>query len=135
MRTTDIRRARAVSLLRASAGTVAVLLLSFAAFDDITTGHETDLTLEYGILLISTGWLLVVALRLIRNAHRLLGAISVVVLVGALLGQVAIGPRLTPGLWPAYVVTASAFPWFGIVAVVLLVSGWRAHPERHLQGV
>jgi hypothetical protein len=113
--------------------TFAALLLSFAAFDDITTGQETDFTLEYGTLLVCAGWLLFVTFRLSRASHRVLGAISFVVLAGALWRQREIGPGITPGLWPAYVVTASAFVWFIVIAIVLLVSGWRAHPERRTQ--
>jgi hypothetical protein len=131
--TADVRRTRGVALLRDGAVTFAVLLLSFAAFDDITTGNETDLRLEYGALLVCTGWLLFVTFRLIRASHRVLGAISSVALAGALWGQREIGPGITPGPWPAYVLTAAAFLWFIVVAVALLVLGWRAHPERYTQ--
>lgn len=131
--TTDVLRTRAVAPLRDGVVTLAALLLSFAAFDDITTGHETDFTLEYAALLVCAGWLLVVTFRLIRTSHRVLGAISFVVLAGALWGQREIGPGITPGLWPVYLVTVGAFIWFIVIAVVLLVSGWRAHPERRTQ--
>lgn len=131
--TADVLRTRAVALLRDGVVTFAALLLSFAAFDDITTGNETDFTLEYAALLVCAGWLLVVTFRLIRESRRVLGAISFIALVGALWGQREIGPGIIPGLWPAYVVTASAFLWFIVVAVVLFVSGWRAHPQRHTQ--
>lgn len=53
----DVRRARAVALLRDGAVTLGAVLLSYAAFDDITTGHETDFTLEYAALLVAGGWL------------------------------------------------------------------------------
>jgi hypothetical protein len=131
--TADVRRTRAVSLLAAGAVTVAVLLLSFAAFDDITTGNETDFRLEYAALLVSAAWLFFVAFRLIRASRWVLGVISLVALAGALLGQREIRPGITPGLWPAYVVTTTAFIWFFAVAVVLFVSGWRAHPDRQTQ--
>ena len=127
--TVDVRRIRANSLLRDGAVTCVALLLSYAAFDDITTGNEPDFTLEYGALLVSAAWLLFVTFRLISGSRRVLGAISFVALAAALWGQREIGPGITPGMWPAYVVTASGFLWFVIVAVVLLVSGWRTHPE------
>jgi len=129
----DVRRARAVALIRDGALTFAALLLSFAAFDDITTGNETDFTLEYGAVLVCTGWLFVVTFRLIRASRRVLGTVSFVLLAGAIWGLREIEPGITPGLWPAYVVTASAFLWFIVVSAVLLVSGWRAYPERHTQ--
>lgn len=130
----DVRTARAVALIRDGALTFAALLLSFAAFDDITTGNEKDFTLEYGAVLVCTAWLFVVTFRLIRASRWVLGAISFVLLAGAVWGQREIGPGITPGLWPAYVVTASTFLWFIVVSAVLLVSGWKAYPERHTQG-
>lgn len=129
----DVRRARAAALIRDGALTFAALLLSFAAFDDITTGNETDFTLEYGAVLVCVGWLFVVTFRLIRASRRVLGAISFVLLAGAVWGQLEIGPGITPGFWPTYAFTASAFLWFIVVSAVLVVSGWRAYPERHTQ--
>jgi hypothetical protein len=127
--TADARRTRAISLMRDGAVTCVALLLAFAAFDDITTGNESDFTLEYGALVVSAAWLLFITFRLMGGSRRVLGAISFVALAAALWGQREIGPGITPGLWPAYVVTASAFLWFIVVAVVLFVSGWRTHPE------
>lgn len=124
--------AHAVALLRDGVVTLAALMLAFAAFDDITTGTESDFTLEYAALLACAGWLLSVTLRL-RDSHRVLGAISFIALAGAVWAQSEIGRGIVPGPWPAYVMTASAFLWFSVVAVVLLVSGWRTHPERHTQ--
>ena len=123
----------AVALLRDGVVTLAALMLAFAAFDDITTGTESNFTLEYAALLACAGWLLSVTLRLLRASHRVLGAISFIALAGAVWAQSEIGRGIVPGLWPAYVMTASAFLWFSVVAVVLLVSGWRTHPERHAQ--
>jgi len=126
----DVRRTPAVSLLRDGAVTVAALILSFAALDDITTGKETDFTLEYGVLLVCAGWLLFVTFSLMLASRRVLGVMSFVALAAALWAQREIGPGITPGLWPAYVVTVSAFVWFLIVSGVLLVSGWRSRPAR-----
>ena len=64
---TELRRSRSIALLRDGAVTCAVLLLTFAALDDITTGNETDFTNEYGAVLISAAWLLFVTSRLIRT--------------------------------------------------------------------
>jgi hypothetical protein len=120
----DVKRTRAVTRMRDGAVSVAALLLSFAAFDDITTGHETDFTLEYGALLVCAGWLLFMTLRLMRASHRALGSASLVALAGALWAQREIGSEVIPG-WPAYAAIATAFLWFAGVAVFLLVSGWR----------
>jgi hypothetical protein len=128
----DVRRARAVALIRDGTLTFAALVLSFAAFDDITTDKETDFALEHGAVLVCTGWLFVVTFWLIRASRGVLGAISFVLLVGTLWGQ--IGPGITPGLWPVYTLTASAFVWFMVVSVVLVVSGWRAHLSATRKG-
>ena len=122
-----------VGLLRDGMVTLAALMLAFAAFDDITTGTETNFTLEYAALLACAGWLASVTLRLLRDSHRVLGAMSFIALAGAVWAQGGIGPGLVPGPWPAYVITASAFLWFAVVAIVLFVSGWRTHPDRHAQ--
>jgi hypothetical protein len=53
----DASRARAVALLRNGTVTWLAVLLSFAAFDDITTGTETDFAVEYGALVACAGWL------------------------------------------------------------------------------
>jgi hypothetical protein len=118
--------------MRDGAVSLAALFLSFAAFDDITTGTETDFTLEYGALLVCAGWLLFVTLELIRASRRALGAASLVALAGALWAQLQIGPEMIAP-WPAYAATATAFLWFIGVAVFLVVSGWRDHPGRHAQ--
>jgi hypothetical protein len=128
--TTHMSRARAVARARDGAVTLGALLLAFAAFDDITTGDETDFTVEYGALLACAGWLLCVTFRLMRASRRVLGATSFGILAGALWTQRAIEPGLTPGLWPT-VTIASGFVWFIVVGAVLLASGWRAHPERY----
>jgi hypothetical protein len=69
--------------LRDGALTSLALLLSFAAFDDITTGNETDFTVEYGALVVSAGWLLFVVLSLVRSSRSVLGSISLVAALAA----------------------------------------------------
>jgi hypothetical protein len=128
----DVKRTGAVARMRDGAVSFAALLLSFAAFDDITTGTETDFTLEYGALLVCAGWLLFVTLELIRASRRAIGLASLVALAGAFWAQLQIGPEMIAP-WPAYAATAIAFLWFVGVAVFLVVSGWRDHPERQAQ--
>ena len=68
--TIDMSKARAFDRVRDGVVTVVALLLAFAAFDDITTGTETDFTTEYVALLICGGWLLFVTFRLFRQSKR-----------------------------------------------------------------
>ena len=56
----------AVGFLRDGIVTLAAMAIAFAAFDDITTGNETDFRQEYVALLLCLMWLLFVAVRLIR---------------------------------------------------------------------
>jgi hypothetical protein len=102
-----------------------VLLLAYAAYDDITTDNDTDFRFEYAMLVACTIWFGFVALRLIRVGHQALGGLSLLALVSALWAQLEIGRGITPGLWPAYVVTTGAFLWFLALATVLLALGWR----------
>ena len=103
------------------------VLLVFAAFDDITTDlTATSFTIEYTALLACAIWFGVVAVRLIRLGYRTLGMLSLAALAGGLWGQRAIGPGITPGLWPEYVITTSAFLWFLALAISLLVLGYRS---------
>jgi hypothetical protein len=117
-------------LLRDAALTFVAVLLAFAAFDDITTGREPDFTTEYVVVLACAGVLLLVSIRLLRSAHQVLGGISLLALAGALWSQRAVGPGLVPGLRAEYVVAASALLWFAALSLILLVLGWRAHPDR-----
>jgi hypothetical protein len=98
------------------------VLLSFAAFDDITTDTATDFTVEYAVLAACGVGLLVTSLQLLRGGHRVLGRVSVVALAGAAWGQRGIGPGIRPGFWPEYLVMVAALLWFAALAVFLFVS-------------
>jgi len=110
--------------------TIAVLLLVFAAFDDITTDDATSFPLEYTILIASAVWLLFVAVRLMRHGEGLLGGISLLALAGAVWGQRAVGPGVVwhqrgGGFKPEYVAVTSAYGWFWILALAMLWRAWR----------
>ena len=83
-------------LLRDAAGTLATVLLAFAAFDDITTDRATTFTFEWVALAVCGVWLLTVSWRLLRSEIRWLGAVSVVALVAA----VGAGSTIRPGTGP-----------------------------------
>jgi hypothetical protein len=102
------------------------LLLAFAAFDDITTDNATSFKVEYALLVACAVWYGVVGVRLLRLRYRTLGVASLAALAGALWGQRAIGPGMTPGFRPEYVVVTGAFLWFLALAISLVVLGSRA---------
>ena len=114
--------------LRDALISLAALLLVFAAFDDITTGNSTHFTVEYTVLVLCAAWFGFVAVRLMRLGRRTLGVLSWVALLGALWAQRGIGPGITPGLWPEYVVMTGAFLWFLALAAALVVLGCRGVP-------
>ena len=117
--------AAATRLSGMGAITVAVLVLVFAAFDDITTDTATAFPLEYSFLIASAGWLLFVTWTL-RRRHRLLAGVSVLAVAGSLWAQREIRPGIVPGLWPEYVVITAAYLWFWVLASTLLWLAWRA---------
>ena len=108
--------------------TFGVLLLAFAAFDDITTDNSTDFTVEYTALVACAMWFGLVAAKLIHLGRRTLGMLSLVALLGALWAQRGIGPGITR-LWPEYVAMIAVFLWFLALAATLMVLGWRAEPR------
>lgn len=112
-------------LLRDALISFGVLLLVFAAFDDITTDNATSFRFEYTALIFCAAWLSMLGVRLIKNGHRVLGAVSLAALGAAVWSRQDIGPGITPGLWPGYVMTTGAFLWFVALATMLLVRGWR----------
>jgi hypothetical protein len=103
-----------------------VLLLAFAAFDDITTDKATSFRVEYTVLATCAVWFGSLAVRLLRLGYRTFGMVSLAALAGALWGQSAMHPDITPGFWPGYLVTIGAFLWFLALAISLLVLGSRA---------
>lgn len=112
-------------LLRDGLISFVALLLVFAAFDDITTDNSTNFTVEYTVVVACAVWFGFVAVRLIRLGRQTLGVLSLVALLGALWAQRGIGPGITPGVWPEYVVMTGVFLWFLALAATLVALGWR----------
>jgi hypothetical protein len=129
----EISGTAALRYLRDGLVTMGVLLLVFAAFDDITTDNATTFRLEYTFLLASAGWLFFLALRLLRHHDRVIGAVSLLALAAAVWAQRAIGPGITPGFWSEYVVATAAYVWFSALSFVLLFRGWRGYSARPRQ--
>jgi hypothetical protein len=122
-------------LVRDAVVTIAVLLLVFAAFDDITTDNATSFPLEYAILVAAAVWLLFIAVRLTRHGHGLLGGISLLALAGALWGQRAVGPGVVwgqraAGFKPEYVAVMTAYGWFWALSLAMLWWAWRERSSR-----
>ena len=124
------RREFAGSRLRRDAAiTLAVVVLAVMALDDITTDSARSFPLERTMLAASTVWFFVVAWRLWRQGHRVLGALSFGLAATAALAQPTIGP-LTAPLQPGYLATLLALAWFLLLAGVLAALAWRLK-RRH----
>jgi len=100
--------------------TFVAVLLAALAFDDITTDNATRFPLEYTALLGCSVWCLLMAVRLTRTGHRVLGTISLLALGGAVWGQRAVGPGIVPSFQPEYVATLAGLGWFLALSIILV---------------
>ena len=99
------------------------LLLAYGAIDDITTGNETDFTVEYVALVLSAVVLMFVSIHQLRSRRYFIACASFAALAGALWAVPALKQGAVPAPWTEYVITLCAFVWFGMLALQLLVSG------------
>jgi hypothetical protein len=111
--------------------TLEAVALSFAALDDITTDWSTDFSFEYMWLAICVVWCGFLAVSLMRRGHRVLGTVSLFLLVGGLWAQGGIGPGSHPSWEPQYVATVAAFLWFIVLSVMLMAIGLIDHRRNH----
>lgn len=125
------RRIEARQYLVSGLATLAALLLIFAAFDDITTDNATTFRTEYAFLLACAGWLIFLAVRLLRARHQLLGGASLVAVGAGVWAQRAIGPGIVPGFRAEYVVATAAYLWFVALAIGLVwLARRRSRPRQ-----
>ena len=113
--------------LREGLVALVAVLLAYAAFDDITTGNETDFTVEYVALMLSGAVLLFVSIRQFRSRRYFIACASLAALAGALWAVPALKQHAVPAPWTQYVVTMCTFIWFGTLALKLVVSGFIAN--------
>ena len=124
------RRIGATQYFALGLATFGALLLIFAAFDDITTDNATTFRTEYALLLACAGWLIFVAVRLLRAGHQLLGGASLLAVAAGVWAQRAIGPGIVPGFWTEYVVATAAYLWFVALAISLVWLARRRHAHE-----
>jgi ABC-type polysaccharide/polyol phosphate export permease len=103
--------------------TLALTILAFLAFDDITTDDATTFTVEYSLLAVCAVWVAILSVRLALQRCFALSGISFCVLVAALWGQRFIGPGTVPSLQPYYLATVFSIVWFLGLSVYLFASG------------
>jgi len=111
-------------LRRQAAITFVVVVLAVAAFDDITTDNATSFPLERTMLAGAGIWFLLVATRLWREGHRVIGALSLGLLTIAALVQPTVGPRIATTPF-GYLVTVATLAWFLALAGAWAVFAWR----------
>jgi hypothetical protein len=105
-------------LMRDAVITFAVVVLAVLALDDITTDTAPSFALERTALVGCAVWCLVVAWRLWRQGHRVVGVLSFGLVTIAAVAQPAIGPGTVPTQF-GYLATAGALAWFLLVAAGL----------------
>jgi len=111
-------------LVRDAVITFAVVVLAVLALDDITTDTAPSFALERTALVGSAVWFLVVAWRLWRQGHRVLGVLSFGLVTIAALAQPANGPGTVP-THVGYLATVGALAWFLLVAAGWAALAWR----------
>lgn len=89
------------------------------------TGRLQHSFFKYAFLMAAAVWCLVLAIRLFKTERRALGAVSILVLVGAIWGQRGMGPGTIPSWKPEYIATVVALGWFLALSVVLAIQGFR----------
>jgi len=104
----------------------ALVVLAVGALDDITTDSASSFPLERTALAGCAVWFAVVAWRLWRQGHRVLGLVSLVMVTTAALAQPAIGRGTTALQVVAYLATLGAIAWFLLLAGLLGVFAWRS---------
>ena len=112
-------------LLRDAALTFAAVILAFMALDDITTDKAATFIFERFGLAACAVWLFIVAWRLVRGGHRLLGIVSIIMLIASAAAQSALGPGTVP-LRFEYLVTVAGLVWFLALACILAGLAWRS---------
>jgi peptidoglycan/LPS O-acetylase OafA/YrhL len=115
-------------LLRDAILTVAVVILAFLAFDDITTDSATSFPAERLTLAVCATWCVGLAWRLLRERRRVIGVLSLGVVAIALWGQRDIGPGTVASWEPHYLAVVVSLGWFLFVAGILANQAWRGRP-------
>ena len=114
-------------LLQQAGITLAVVFLAVAALDDITTDNATAFPLERSMLVVSGVWFLLLASRLWRQGHRVLGGVSLGLLAIAALAEPFVGPSRIPTQFGylGYLAIVAALVWFLALAGILAGFSWR----------
>jgi hypothetical protein len=111
-------------LLRDAAITMVAVVLAFLALDDITTDTAPSFMLERTALAGCASWFGIVAWRLMRQGHRVLGGLSLGLVLTAALAQRSIGPG-TVWMQLEYLATVGCLVWFVVLAGILARFAWR----------
>jgi len=119
-------------LLQQAGITVVVVFFAVAALDDITTDNATAFPLERSMLVGAGVWFLLLASRVWRQGHRVLGVLSLGLLAIAALGEPLVGPSRIPTQFGylGYFAILAALVWFLALAGILAGFAWRTarHP-------
>jgi len=118
-------------LLQQAGITVVVVFFAVAALDDITTDNATAFPLERSMLVGAGVWFLLLASRVWRQGHRVLGVLSLGLLAIAALGEPLVGPSRIPTQFGylGYFAILAALVWF--LALAGILAGFAGRTARH----
>lgn len=108
-----------VGFLRDAALTLVAVAVAWLALDDITTNAAGSFLPERVALLGCGSWFAVVAWRLVRHGHRILGVSSLLLVAMGALGQMALGPDTVPSMRLEYLAMAGGLAWFVVLTAIL----------------
>jgi hypothetical protein len=103
--------------------TGAAVVLAVLALDDITTDNAARFPLERTMLVVCATWFGFVAWRLVRERHRIAGAVSCCVLALGVIVQPSVGPGISPTRLE-YLATVGTLIWFAGMAGAMARRAW-----------
>ena len=117
-----------VGFLRDATLTLVAVAVAWLALDDITTNTAGSFLPERVALLGCGSWFALVAWRLVRLGHPVLGVSSLLLVAMGALAQMAIGPDTVPSMRLEYLATLGGLAWFVVLTAILAVLA--ARPRR-----
>jgi hypothetical protein len=129
MKTSSVTRQQADDLIDGLV-TLAAVVLTFLAFDDITTDNAMSFRVEYRFLAVCAAWAVVLSARLARRGRRWLALATMGLLMTLFWGQQKIGPGTRASWEPEYVAATAALVGFLCVAIHLALSATAVRSTR-----
>ena len=106
--------------------TLVAVVLTYLAFDDVTTDNAISFRNEYECLRLCAGWNVILSARLARRGHRVFAGVCAGLLLAILWGQRKIGPGTRASWQPEYVIATAALVAMLLLVCYLVIRGFRS---------